>query len=407
MANAKVVLDTRRAKSDGSFNVVIRVTHFKKVYTINSGVSVMKKHWNEGNSEVAKAHPNFRLLNLKISKNFFLIQKAILKLEDDFSIEDLRNLIDGKSNEKEVATFKSFADELIFQMMETSKTGNALVYQTAVNKLIAYCGKDVVFTEINFKLLDEFKHHLLVSGLKQNSISNYFRTIRAIYNKAIKLKVVDRSCYPFYDISIRSEKTVKRAILGDDIRSLEQVLSKLESVPSERQTVIRESLNYFLLSYYLIGISFTDMAYLKPENIIDGRVVYKRRKTHKHYNIKLFPKAEIILSKVASFDSKYLLSILPKDTPEDSMEAKKVIKQWIKTTNKYLKRLSEEVEIKGVVTTYVARHTFATTAKRLGYSNELIAEALGHDFGNKITNIYLDSFDKEVVDLMHQKVISI
>lgn len=405
MANAKIILDTRRAKSDGSFNVVIRVTHFKKVYTINTGVSVMEKYWDEKNSEVSKAHPNSKLLNLKVSKHFFLIQKAILKLEDDFSIEDLRDLIDGKPKEK-LTTFKSFADELISQMMQIGQTGNALVYQTAVNRLIGYCGKDISFVELNFTLLDQFRHHLLISGLKQNSISNYFRTIRAIYNKAIKLKLVDRSCYPFFDISIKSEKTVKRAILGDDICRLEQILCTLETAPRMPSKVVWESLNYFLLSYYLIGISFTDLAYLKPENIVDGRLVYKRRKTHKNYSVKVFPKAKKILSKLVSNKSKFLLSILPDGVSEDSKDAKRVIKQWIKTTNKYLKRLSEEAEIKGVVTTYVARHTFATTAKRLGYSNELIAEALGHEYGNKTTNIYLDAFDRKVIDDMHHKVIS-
>jgi integrase/recombinase XerD len=407
MANAKIILDTRRAKSDGSFNVAIRVTHFKKVYTINSNVSVMENHWNEKNSEVTKAHPNFKLLNLKISKDFFSIQKAILSLEDEFSIEDLRNIRAGKPKCKEAITFKSFADELIFQMIQTNKTGNALVYQTAVNRFITYCGKDVAFVEINYTLLDQFSHHLLVSGLKQNSVSNYFRSIRAIYNKAIKQKLVDRSHYPFYDISIKSEKTVKRAIFGADICRLEQILCTLESVPEKHHTVTWRSLNCFLLSYYLIGMSFTDLAYLKPENIVDGRVVYKRRKTHKYYSIKLFPKAEKALSKMASPNSKYLLPILPEDVPENSLKAKKLIRQWIKTTNKYLKRLSVEAEIKGGVTTYVSRHTWATTAKRLGYSNELIAEALGHEIGNKITNIYLDSFDKDVVDAMHQRVISL
>ena len=406
MANAKIILDTRRAKSDGSFNVVIRITHFKKVYTINSGVSVMEKHWNEKNSEVTKAHPNSKLLNLKVSKGFYSIQKAILKLEDDFCIEDLRNLIDGKPKEKEVTTFKSFADELISQMMQTSKTGNALVYQTAVNRLVAYCGKDISFVEINFTLLDQFKHHLLISGLKLNSISNYFRSIRAIYNKAIKLKVIDRSYYPFYDISIKGEKTIKRAILENDIFKLEHILLKLETPPTESYTTVWKSLNYFLLSYYLIGISFTDLAYLKPENIVDGRVVFRRRKTHKYYNVKIFPKAERILSKLASNNGRYLLSILPEGTPEDSIESKKIIKQWIKTTNKYLKKLSVEAEINREITTYVSRHTFATSAKRLGYSNELIAEALGHEYGNKITNIYLDSFDGSVIDDMHYKVIA-
>jgi hypothetical protein len=101
-----------------------------------------------------------------------------------------------------------------------------------------------------------------------------------------------------------------------------------------------------------------------------------------------------------------LLPILPNDALEDSIATKKIIRQFIKTTNKYLKRLSEIAEIGSPVTTYTSRHSFGTIAKRLGYSNELTAESLGHEYGNKITNIYLDTFDTDVLDAMHKHVIS-
>jgi integrase len=211
--------------------------------------------------------------------------------------------------------------------------------------------------------------------------------------------VVERSCYPFHDFSIKSEKTAKRAISKDDITKLKQLNLEVNST-AER------SLKCFLLSFYLRGISFTDLAYLKQSNIIDGRVVYKRRKTHKNYSIKLFPEAQVMFEQLHVDGSDYLLPILPNNTQEDSIETKKVIRQYIKTTNKYLKRMSEQVGLCSPVTTYTSRHSFGTIAKRLGYSNELIAEALGHEYGNKITNIYLDSFDTDVLDTMHKHVIS-
>jgi integrase len=105
--------------------------------------------------------------------------------------------------------------------------------------------------------------------------------------------------------------------------------------------------------------------------------------------------------------SNYLLPIIPNNVPEDSLRAKRTIQQCIKTTNKYLKQLSVEVGLSCPVTTYSSRHSFATIAKRKGYSNELIAEALGHEYGNKITNIYLDTFDTDVLDDMHKRVIMI
>lgn len=400
MANMKTLLDTRRQKSDGSFNIIFRVTHERKVYTLTSGISTTELYWNKHRNEIDKTHPNSKLLNIKLSNQFFKIQQVILELDTDFTISELKNRVEGKPESSKEVTFKFFSDNLILQMLEINKTGNALVYQTALNRFVAFYGKDdFVFKDINYSVLEEFERHLLLTGLKLNSISNYIRTIRAIYNKAIKLKVVDRSFYPFYDISIKSEKTAKRAIFKDDIY-------KLKQIHLEKHSTAWRSFNYFLLSFYLRGISFTDLAYLTTNNIIDGRIEYKRRKTHKNYSIKLLPEAEILFQQFEVLGSKYLLPILSNDAIEDGLKTKKVIRQCIKTTNKYLKRLAVEVGLGSPVTTYTSRHSFGTIAKRLGYSNELIAEALGHEYGNKITNIYLDTFDTEVLDAMHSMVIS-
>lgn len=400
MASLKLLLDTRRVKSDETYNIIFRITHLRKVNTINSGISLKEKFWNKHSSEVLNTHPNSKLINIKLNRDYFLLQDAILKLDDQFSIVKLKNIVNGKDLDDEPITFKPFADKLIAQMFESKRTGNAIVYQTAVNRFLQFYSKDdLQFKEITYKLLEEFVHTLKVQGLKTNSVSNYLRSLRAIYNRAIKEKIINRSEYPFYDLKIKTEKTVKRAISSDDI-------NKLKNATVEVNSAHWKALNSFFLSYYLIGISFTDLAYLKSENIIDGRIEYKRRKTHKNYSIRLFPQAEAILSSLKAEKGQYLLDVVCSDTPEDSIKAKKLISQWIKTTNKYLKRIVENEQINAKITTYTARHTFATTAKKLGYSNELIAEALGHEYGNKITNIYLDSFDKVIVDEMHLKVIS-
>jgi integrase/recombinase XerD len=398
MANVKVLLDQRRAKSDGTFNIIFRITDYKKVCTINSGVSIDAKYWNSKKALIDKSHPNSKLLNIKLSKAFFKIEQSILTLDEEFSIEKFKGLVTDTSQKGSKDTFETFSNKLIEQMMEVNRVGNALIYRTAVNRLISYCGKDIAFTEINYKLLNEFNHHLITSGLKQNSISNYFRTIRAIYNKALKEKIIDRSLYPFHDISIKSEKTAKRAVLKEDI-------VKLLEIPLPRDSSSWRALNYFVLSFYLRGISFTDLAYLKQSNIIEGRIEYKRRKTHKNYSVKLFPVAESIINQLNVPGGDFLLPIIPIGVSENSIRAKRMIQQCIKTTNKYLKRLSEEAGLSNTVTTYSSRHSFATIAKRMGYSNELIAESLGHEYGNKITNIYLDTFEVEVLDVMHKHVI--
>ena len=399
MANAKIKLDTRRAKSDGTFNIIYKIRHLKKVYTINSGVAILELYWDYQLSETTKHHPNSKLINLKLLKDYFKIEKAILMLDDEFKIEKLRSIIKGETLNTSIS-FKKFAQKLIKQMMDEGRTGNAIVYQTAANRLTAFSYDEIAFNKIDYNLLTEFIHQLKLEGLKTNSISNYLRSIRAIYNKAIKHKLVDRSHYPFYDISIKQERTANRAISKADIKNL-------TSLPLAKYSPSWRALNYFLLSFYLRGINFTDLAYLKPSNIINGRIQYKRRKTHKLYSVRLFTPAKKLINNMHHKNNDYLLPILSNDVIEDSLQAKRIISQWIKTTNKYLKRTGDQIELDIPLTSYVSRYAFANIAKKLGYSNELIAEALGHAYGNKITNIYLDAFDENKLDGMHYEVISL
>ena len=259
MASLKLLLDTRRVKSDGTFNLIYRITHLRKVYTINSGVSLKKEYWNINDTEVYRLHPNSKLINLKLNKDYFLLQDGILRLDDEFTIEKLRNVFSGVEEKNKPISFKVFSDRLISQMHESKRTGNALVYQTAVNRFLQfYYKEDLFISDITYKLLEEFIHSLKVQGLKINSISNYLRSLRAIYNRAIKEKLVERSEYPFYDIKIKVEKTQKRAVSNEDIL-------KLKNARVETGSASWRALNYFFLSYYLIGISFTDLAYLKKE----------------------------------------------------------------------------------------------------------------------------------------------
>lgn len=115
-------------------------------------------------------------------------------------------------------------------MLSINKAGNAIIYQTATNKLMAYADNpQLKFTDITFSFLNGFKNSLIKSGLKANSISNYFRTIRAIYNKAIKEKLVDRSHYPFLDITVKVERTAKRAICIIELISITKLNLKHHS----------------------------------------------------------------------------------------------------------------------------------------------------------------------------------
>jgi integrase len=123
--------------------------------------------------------------------------------------------------------------------------------------------------------------------------------------------------------------------------------------------------------------------------------------------IKIFPNHVIPEDQQYLLTDSFVIGLYRKDLIAQTVSyyTTTISNQFIKTTNKYLKRMSGQSGLSSHVTTYTSRHSFGTIAKRLGYSNELIAEALGHEYGNKITNIYLDSFDTDVLDTMHKHVI--
>ena len=403
----KLLLNDKRPKTDNIYPVVVRVTYNRKNTTFNTGIRVKKDNWDKNSCKVKHSDKNAQSLNKTISDYFAKVQKAALRLVDDgnFSFDTLKNVLENKAKPAKAvmqeSTFKEFAERLISDLLAINKAGNAIIYRTATNKLLAYAIEPKLkFIDINYSLLEGFKNQLIKDGLKPNSISNYFRTLRAIYNKAIKAKLIDRSHYPFLDVTVKTERTAKRAITIMDMQRIYQTSYK----PNTGKWNAR---NYFLLSFCLRGLSFTDLAYLTNDNVKNGRIIYKRRKTRSQLNIRLEVLANEIIQEYIGRNNKYLMPVLPENIVEDSLNSKAIIYQWIKTTNKWLRRIATDCSIESDITTYVTRHSWATISKSLGYSNELIAEGLGHEYGNKITNIYLDSFDQSVIDEANERIIKI
>jgi integrase/recombinase XerD len=236
--------------------------------------------------------------------------------------------------------------------------------------------------------------------MKVNGVANYLRTIRAVFNKAIKEGIISADCYPFGKYQIKHEKTINRTLTQAEMRGI----INLDLAPG---TTIRHRRNLFLLSYCLMGINFSDLLTLTKDSIVDGRIVFRRRKTHKVYSIWLHPKAEEILNHyrtTSTVNGKAFL--LPFVTNKGDLSVlKKEILQVVKNTNDYLGKIAKLCEIDKPITTYYARYTWANVARGLGYSKDVIAEGLGHEYGNKVTGIYLDHYSNEVIDEMNKKVI--
>lgn len=399
MVSIKLILDKRKAKPDGSYPIYFQICHNRKTTTRSTKIYLNEKDWDDSKKLILKSHPLYKTLNAKLIKDLADLQSQLMLADDAKILAYLKPVIQVIEPVEIKKTVYQFAKELIAQLKDDNKIGNAWVYESTVNVLRTfYPTDDLYFEAIDYQFLTQYNSFLVKRELKHNTIYLYLRTIRIFYNKAIKSKIVDKGLYPFDDYKLRPEKTRKRAVETN-------ILKAIKNVELPIDTPLWDNRNYFILSFYLIGISVVDLCLLTKENIKGGRIFYKRRKTGKWYDIKIHAEAEEILNHYKG-RSQYLLPIAD-DKASNDERLMKGIKYKTKIINKYLTRIAKDLKIDQKITTYTARHSWATIAKKAGFSIELIAEALGHEYGNRTTAVYLDNFDQSVIDEANSKLITL
>lgn len=421
--NVIIALDTRRKKKDGTYPIILRLSRDERTLPIATKYSVPLNDWDNKKREVKNSYKGLtsvaRLNNI-LSAQRKNARDIILKLQeteklDSMTLADVKERIMKQSAS---ASFITFAEEQVDALNEARRFGTARWYASTVSVLkdfvngIAYTntgkaknnarelykGKDIKFEDINHKFLTRFETAHFKDGNTVNGLSFYMRAIRAIYNKAIKDGLIDKDGYPFDDYKIKTEPTVKRAL---DWNLLKKIIT-LELEPNHECFYAR---NYFVASYMMYGMNFTDMAYLEKSNLAAGRINYRRRKTGKLYDIKITPALEKILGYYAdlSSNSPYVFPILKEGTPERQDREL----QWARTRyNKKLKKLAQLCGISQNLTSYVSRHSFATQAMLQEVPLNAISSMLGHS-DLKTTEVYLKSLPSNILDDYNEKVLQI
>ncbi len=418
--NVIIALDTRRKKKDGTYPIILRLSRDERTLPIPSKYSVPLNDWDDKKREIKNSYKGLtsvaRLNNI-LSSQKKNARDIILKLQeteklDGMTLADIKNRIFRQSAS---ASFITYADEQVAALNEARRFGTARWYASTVSVLKdfvndkpyentgksknnsgeLYEGKDIKFEDITHKFLTKFETAHYKDGNTVNGLSFYMRAIRAIYNKAVKDGLIDKEAYPFDDYKIKTEPTVKRAL---DWNLLKKIIT-LELDAAHECFYAR---NYFVASYMMYGMNFTDMAYLEKSAVTDGRINYRRRKTGKLYDIKITPALEKIISNYINLSpgSPYVFPILKRDTPEE--QDKEV--QWArKRYNKKLKKLAELCGVSQNLTTYVSRHSFATQAMLSEVPINAISTMLGHS-SLKTTEIYLKSLPSNILDDYNAKI---
>ena len=403
-ANIEVICYKCKPLKDGTLPLMLRATKDRKRKYVSLGLSLQEKFWDFEKGKPKRNCPNKEQIERLIAAKTAEYNDLIVEMTTQQREYTAETLVSHFHNQVRCATVVELYDKLIDDMKRGGKLGNAGVYKYSRTLLLKFTGQrlQIPFSDIDAVWLRRYENWLRTSGCGDTTISQLFRTLRSVFNKAIELQLVKRDYYPFdtYKISKFDTRTKKRAITKEDVRKV-IALDLSQGYPSERL-----ARDIFVFSYFGAGINFADIALLKYGNIRDGRVQYVRKKTGKPINFLLTEEMRNIIVKYqrqGQTDEDYIFPILDCRVHRTEQQRYDRTHKVLTNTNRWLRKIGQRVGIEHL-TTYVARHTFATVLKRSGVSVALISESLGHS-DLSTTQIYLDSFENSQIDAAMQHLL--
>ena len=397
-ATTKLYLDARKPYADGTAPMKLLIRCEGKAAMLNLQMRVRPEHWDEASSQVIgrpdRERVNQYLLWMKSEADSLIVKLLIAGELGKCDASDLRDLISKEVLGTETTTKKS-KDKLFLarftRFTQMKSKGTQRVYVHTLNKMQEFDDKLAkrTFEEIDLDWLKEFEVWMRESSPSQNARNIHLRNIRAVFNDAIDSGITE--AYPFRRMKIKPAPTAKRSLTVEQLR---------EYWFFEPEDVAVKYHDLFKLMFLLIGINMKDLHGLK--DMRNGRIEYIRAKTHKPYSIKVEPEA---LELIKKYKGKNHLLIWG-DTYQDTYDL-------LHRTNRALANIGP-VEVgkwnvktyhplQPQISTYWARHTWATIAASLDIPKETIAHALGHG-NNSVTDIYID-FDMRKVDDANRRVI--
>ena len=396
--SVSVVCYKYKVLANGESPLMLRISKDGRRTMKSLGVSVHTKFWNFDTNQPKPNCPNRQLIRQIMLKYETEYNGKILTKEINEEEFTPQTIVAEQTERIKAQTVDEVYKMTISELKERGNVGNAYAYLNSYNVLKSFNRNKPLhftFSRIDVEYLEAFENWMRKRGNKDTSMSFQMRTLRAVFNRAIKMKAIAREKNPFteYKISRFNTRTPKRALNKTEIMKIIEVDCSAENV------LCQLARDVFVFSYLCGGISFVDIANLTPGNIVDGRLVYTRQKTHGAINIPLSEQAIRIIVSYTDYcqTAGYLFPILDICKHTTPQQKRNRIHKVCHQINTELRQLARKLNITGEVTTYVARHSFATVLKKSGVNIGIISEALGHQ-NLKTTQIYLDSFENSQID---------
>jgi integrase len=305
--------------------------------------------------------------------------------------------------------------------MENGQERTARAYRTTANRLMEFNGfEEIGLEELNTSLLRKYEAHLKEAGKNMNTISFYMRNLRSIYNRAVKEHLIPAKCdNPFKEVYTGLAPTRKRALTKEEMHLLSDLelaiyepkkkfpdfatfnIRQHAMLKKQMTADLRAALAMFMFCFHARGMSFIDLAFLRKRNLTSDEISYCRKKTKKNLRIKITPPMRYIINyfEPVTKTSPYVFPIIIPGNGRESRQYENALQEQ----NKLLKIIGEIAGINKLISTHVARHSWATIARMEHIPISIISEALGHR-DEKTTTIYLDSFSDSVIDRVSEQI---
>ena len=370
-----------------------QIIHHREVRKLRTGYRLFPSEWNTvlkrinvsaGKNEERRLY--LRALKKHIDADLFKIKECINRLKQENKPYTADRIVELYSTYERSCTFLLYGKELLVELKKIGKVRTADTYRNALGSFERFLNDraDIPLEDMDSNLMIAYESWLKGTGICPNTSSYYMRNLRAIYNRAVEQGFVTQQ-NPFKHVYTGIDKTKKRAVSLDVIREIRDLKLTKKSLIFAR--------DIFLFSFYTRGMSFVDMAFLKKKDLQNGILTYRRNKTGQLLFVKWEKPMQEIVDKYDTNATPYLLPVI-RDMHAD---ARRQYKNAAHLVNDKLKKLGERLGLDIPLTSYVARHGWASIAKDRNIPLAIISEAMGHDSENT-TKIYLASLDTSQVD---------
>ena len=400
ITSVKLMLNKSRILNNGSYPLVFQVIHNRRKKLLYTGYRMKEEVFDESEgkimnglgstftaTEVVKMNRELRKMRNRIDTRIRQLERA----GEEFTVEDILTQNAFGTGKPQFYLLR-YINTQIERKQELKKVGMAAAYKSTRSSLAKFISRpDVRMSEVDSAFVRRYEDFLYSNGSSGNTVSYYLRNLRSLYNQAVADGYHPRGEYPFAKAQTRPAKTVKRALSRTDMQNLADL--NLENEPE-----LEFTRDLYLFSFYAQGMAFVDIVLLRKSDICNGVLAYSRHKSKQLIRIAVTSQMQGLMDKYKT-ENEYLFPII-------SGEYASGYKQYrlaLGRINRHLKKIAVAADIKVPLTTYTARHTWATLARDYGAPISVISAGLGHT-SEEMTRVYLKDFDVSMLNQVNSIV---